>query len=55
VPLTGAAVETLRVHLARQMEEIGDEYEDKWLVFASQTGNTVLAPPTWSTATSDQS
>ncbi len=43
VPLTGAAVEALRDHLARQMQEIGDEYEDKGLVFASQTGNTMSA------------
>src|SRR5215204_5114261 len=43
VPLTGAAVGALREHLARQMREIGDEYEDKGLVFASQTGNTMSA------------
>jgi len=43
VPLTGAAVEALRDHLARQMQEIGGEYEDRGLVFASQTGNTMSA------------
>lgn len=39
VPLTGAAIGALRDHLARQMREIGDEYEEG-------------APPTWSIATS---
>jgi integrase len=43
VPLTGAAVEALRDHLTRQMQEIGGEYEDRGLVFASQTGNTMSA------------
>ena len=43
MPLTGAAVGALSDHLARQMREIGDEYEDKGLVFASQTGNTMSA------------
>ncbi|CAA9472083.1 MAG: Integrase [uncultured Rubrobacteraceae bacterium] len=43
VPLTGAAAEALRDHLARQMREIGDEYQDKGLVFASQTGKTMSA------------
>jgi integrase len=43
VPLTSAAVEALRDHLARQMQEIGEEYEDKGLVFASQTSNTMSA------------
>jgi integrase len=43
VPLTGAAVEALRDHLARQMQEIGDEYADKRLVFASKTGNPMSA------------
>lgn len=43
MPLTGAAVEALRDHLARQMQEISEEYEDKGLVFASQTGNTMSA------------
>jgi len=36
-------VEALRDHFARQMQEIGDEYEDWGLVFASQTGNTISA------------
>jgi integrase len=43
VPLTGAAVEALRDHLARQMREIDEGYEDNGLVFASQTGNTMSA------------
>ena len=43
VPLTGAAVEALRDHLARQMREIGEGYEDNGLVFASQTGKTMSA------------
>jgi integrase len=43
VPLTGAAVGALRDHFARQMREIGDEYEDKGLVFASRTGKTMSA------------
>jgi integrase len=43
VPLTGAAVEALRDHLARQMREIGEGYEDNGLVFASHTGKTMSA------------
>ncbi len=41
IRLTGAAVETLRGHLARQIGEIerlGDLYEDAGLVFASEAG-----------------
>jgi site-specific recombinase XerD len=37
------AVEALRDHLARQMQEIGEGYEDNGLAFASQTGNTMSA------------
>ena len=36
-------VEALRDHLARQMLEIGDGYEDNGLVFASQTGKRMSA------------
>ncbi len=43
VPLTNTAVQALRDHLARQMQEIGGGYEDRGLVFASQTGNTMSA------------
>ena len=43
VPLTGASVEALRDHLARQMREIGEGYEDRGLVFASRTGKTMSA------------
>lgn len=43
VPLPNAAVEALRDHLARQMQEIGDGYEDRGLLFASHTGSTMSA------------
>jgi integrase len=46
ISLTGAAVRTLRGHLARQVEEIGglgDLYRDDGLVFASEVG-TVMGP-----------
>ena len=43
VSLTGAAVDALRDHLARQMREIDEGYEDNGLVFASQAGNTMSA------------
>lgn len=41
--LTNAAVQALRNHLARQIQEIGDGYQDRGLVFASQTGSTMSA------------
>ena len=46
VKLTGAAVDALREHLARQMEDmerLGDLYKDQGLVFTSQTGS-ILNP-----------
>jgi hypothetical protein len=42
--LTGAAVETLRIHLARQlgdMERLGDLYRDHGLVFTSGVGTLI--------------
>jgi len=44
VRLTEAAVEALKSHLARQMdqmERLGDLYEDQGLVFATQRGTLV--------------
>ncbi len=43
VPLTNGAVRTFKDHLARQMQELGGGYEDRGLIFASQTGNTMSA------------
>jgi integrase len=46
VRLTDAAVKALRVHLRRQLDEVerlGDLYEDRGLVFATQSG-TLLHP-----------
>ena len=46
VRLTNTAVEALRVHLRRQLDEVerlGDLYEDRGLVFATQRG-TLLNP-----------
>jgi integrase len=44
ISLTGSAVQSLRSHLARQMEDVqrlGDLYEDQGLVFASEAGTLI--------------